>query len=46
MTYRLLLKLYNRINNSLSSESKNLNSPFHKKGISKDYLINGYKNSC
>ena len=45
MTYRLLLKLYNRMNNSLSSESKNLNSPFHKKGISKDYLINGYKNS-
>ncbi len=45
MTYRLLLKLYNRVNNNLSTDQKNLKSPFHKKGINKDYLINGYKNS-
>ena len=45
MTYRLMLKIYNRVNNQIYSNNDNLKSPFHKKGISKDYLINGYKNT-
>ncbi len=44
MTYRLLVKIFNRFND-IAIENKNLKSPFNKKGISEDYLINGYKNT-
>jgi lysophospholipase L1-like esterase len=42
MTYRLMRKIYKRI---LNLNSDNLKSPHHEKGISEEYLINGYKNS-
>lgn len=43
-TYRLLFIVYKKFLN-FSVDSKKLKSPFNKNGISKDYLINGYKNS-
>jgi len=42
MTYRLMRKIYKRI---LNLNSDNLKSPHHEKGVSEEYLINGYKNS-
>jgi hypothetical protein len=44
MTYRLIKKIYNKIYN-YNINTKYLKSPFHNKGISKEYLLNGYKNS-
>ena len=42
MTYRLMRKIYKRI---LNLNSDNLKSPYHEKGVSEEYLVNGYKNS-
>ena len=42
MTYRLMRKIYKKI---LHLNSDNLKSPHHEKGVSEEYLINGYKNS-
>ena len=44
MTYRLLYKFLKKIKN-LNLKSEYLFSPFNNKGISYEYLINGYKNS-
>lgn len=44
MTYRLVFKIYKRSSN-LFLNSNYLKSPISNKGVSKEYLLNGYSNS-
>lgn len=44
MTYRLLWKVYKKFIN-LTITSKKIKSPYSLKGIDKNYLLTGYKNS-